>query len=292
MRSLLRGLVAGAALWVTLPAQAQSISDAQIQAMVAAIRQVSPQNAPGLYSAWGVTPGIIPVWTQQCLGSRFTPEQFDNDPEAARATVSCILRRELQQQFQVTNNQTATVRRVACWWLTGDYTDCSSDSQASYVQRVFNAYQQTLAQQPTPTPSPTPTPRPTPPPSPSPAPLSAPVEAMVEALRRAAPQNAPELYSAWGVTPGIIPSWTQQCLGRTLTPEQFDNDPTAARATVACIMRRELPQQLQVTNNNETAAVQRVACWWLTGDYVGCGSDPQASYVRRVLSFYQQARPS
>ncbi len=120
------------------------------------------------------------------------------------------------------------------------------------------------------------------------------INAMVDALRQAAPPNKPNdgMFSQWQVLPGIIPSWTKQCVGRELTPAEFESDAAAARNTVACIVRRELGKQYRLTNNNETTSVRNVACWWMTGNTTGCGSGATASYVQRVVNFYQQARAS
>ncbi|HAX77254.1 MAG TPA: hypothetical protein DCY88_15825, partial [Cyanobacteria bacterium UBA11372] len=51
------------------------------------------------------------------------------------------------------------------------------------------------------------------------------INAMVDALRQAAPPNKPNdgMFSQWQVLPGIIPSWTKQCVGRELTPAQFES---------------------------------------------------------------------
>ncbi len=116
------------------------------------------------------------------------------------------------------------------------------------------------------------------------------LNAFVEALRRAAPPNKPNdgMYSDWQVLPGIIPSWTKQCVGKEMTPAQFDADSAAARRTVTCIARREVNNQLKATRNNQKAAVRRAACWWMTGNATGCQNGATASYVQRVLSFYQQ----
>jgi hypothetical protein len=55
-------------------------------------------------------------------------------------------------------------------------------------------------------------------------------------------------------------------------------------------MRRELQKQYAASNNNETVAVRRAACWWMTGDATGCNSGQMVTYVQNVLRFYQQAR--
>lgn len=169
MRLLLRGLILGVAMGAVLPAQAE-LSDLQIIAMVDALRMAAPKSAPGLYSEWGVTPNIIPSWTKQCVERELTPQEFGNSPESARTTVSCIMRRELNQQLSATNNdETASVRRVACWWLTGNYIGCTSGAQAAYVQRVVGFYQQERSKQAAPAASPSSSPAATPSPSPLPA---------------------------------------------------------------------------------------------------------------------------
>lgn len=117
------------------------------------------------------------------------------------------------------------------------------------------------------------------------------VGAVVQALKQAAPKSNNELYSPWKVTATIIPSWSKQCLGRTLTPTQFNTDQEAARKVVSCITRRELNKQLRTTNNNETA-VRNFACWWMSGSYSGCSSGPTGTYVQNVLRYYKQAAAS
>lgn len=115
------------------------------------------------------------------------------------------------------------------------------------------------------------------------------VNALVSALKQAAPPNRPNdgMYSSWQVLPGIIPSWTKQCLGKEMTPQQFDANENAARQVVSCIVERELKTQYKTTTN-ETQAVRSVACWWMTGKTQGCDSGTTGTYVGRVVSFYQQ----
>ncbi len=118
------------------------------------------------------------------------------------------------------------------------------------------------------------------------------VGTLVEALRRAAPQTGTKndgLYSEWQVTPGIIPSWSKQCIGRELTPKQFEANSATAQSIVSCITKRELQKQYLASGNNETAAVRRTACWWMTGNATGCNSGPTAAYTQNVIKFYQQA---
>ncbi|HLP90338.1 MAG TPA: hypothetical protein VK184_17350 [Nostocaceae cyanobacterium] len=119
------------------------------------------------------------------------------------------------------------------------------------------------------------------------------VAAMVEALRKAAPQTKNPndgLYSAWQVKPETLRGWSRFCLKKEVTPTQFENDQNLARQVVSCIVRRELNQQLQATNNNEIAAVRGVGCWWMTGSYKGCDRGFTAAYVQKVVNFYQQQR--
>ncbi|WP_349262671.1 hypothetical protein [Allocoleopsis sp.] len=115
------------------------------------------------------------------------------------------------------------------------------------------------------------------------------LNAFVEALRQAAPPQRPNdgMYSDWQVLPGIIPDWTKRCIGKSLTPAQFDAGADAARRTVSCIAGRELNKQMKATGN-ETAAVRSAACWWMTGQYNGCKSGATATYVQKVVSAYQQ----
>lgn len=117
------------------------------------------------------------------------------------------------------------------------------------------------------------------------------VAALVEALRLAAPKTGKTndgLYSEWQITPGIIPSWSKQCIGRELTPQELEASPAKAREIVSCITRRELQKQYIASNNNEVTAVGRTACWWMTGNATSCNSGSTATYVQRVVDFYQQ----
>jgi hypothetical protein len=115
------------------------------------------------------------------------------------------------------------------------------------------------------------------------------LNAFVEALRIAAPPQSPNdgMYSAWQVLPGTLSQWTKACLGKQMTPAQFEADPEAARRTVTCVMQDEFGKQMKATGN-ETAAVRTTACWWMTGKYDGCGGGDRGKYVQKVLSAYQQ----
>ncbi|MCJ8279453.1 MAG: hypothetical protein MJK14_05845 [Rivularia sp. ALOHA_DT_140] len=121
--------------------------------------------------------------------------------------------------------------------------------------------------------------------------LNTQVAVMVEALRLAAPKTGSandELYSEWQVKPETWKSWSKTCLKKEVSPQEFDKNNQLARQVVSCIAKRELAGQLKATNNNETEAVRRTACWWMTGKYEGCKSGFSADYVKKVLRFYQK----
>jgi hypothetical protein len=146
----------------------QQMSDAQIAAMVDALRLSAPKTGKvndGLYSEWQVKPETLKGWSKFCLKKEVTPTEFENNSALARQIVSCITRRELNKQFTATgNNETAAVRNTACWWMTGNYTGCNSGFTADYVKKVASNYQKQRSQPPRNTPgtsgSPTPSPKP------------------------------------------------------------------------------------------------------------------------------------
>jgi hypothetical protein len=117
------------------------------------------------------------------------------------------------------------------------------------------------------------------------------VAALVEALRQASPQTGnPDdgLYSDWQIMGANIPRWSRSCLGRELTPAQFEADPTAARSVVTCVMRDVLQDEYRASNNNELLAVRRSAAWWMRGDPEQYNSAEISDYVQRVVTAYQQ----
>lgn len=143
---LLSGVIVSFGLVPSLAQAQQPISDAQVAAMVEALRQAAPQTKnpnDGLYSEWQVKPETLKGWSRTCLKRELTPTQFENSPVLARSIVSCIARRELTNQFAATNNnEIASVRGAACWWMTGNYTGCDKGFTAEYVQKVVRFYQQ------------------------------------------------------------------------------------------------------------------------------------------------------
>jgi hypothetical protein len=146
MALLLCGVVLSFGL-PSLVAQAQpQATDAQVAAMVEALRRAAPQSKSpqdGLYSEWKVKPDTLKGWSKTCLKKELTPKQFESNQAIARQIVSCITRRELNKQLQATNNQEiAAVSGVACWWMTGSYTGCNNGFTATYVQKVVGFYRQ------------------------------------------------------------------------------------------------------------------------------------------------------
>ncbi|MGC1396112.1 MAG: hypothetical protein WA828_17770, partial [Coleofasciculaceae cyanobacterium] len=94
------------------------------------------------------------------------------------------------------------------------------------------------------------------------------VAKLVEALRKAAPQTGRAddgLYSDWQIKADNIPRWSRLCTGQAMTVQQFEANPTKAREILACVMQDVMRDELKATGNNETAAVRRSACWWMTG---------------------------
>lgn len=142
---LLSGVIVSLGLLPSLAQAQQPVSDAQVAAMVEALRQAAPQTKnpnDGLYSEWQVKPETLKGWSRTCLKRELTPTQFENSPAIARSVVSCITRRELTNQFAATKNEIASVRGAACWWMTGNYTGCNKGFTGDYVQKVVRFYQQ------------------------------------------------------------------------------------------------------------------------------------------------------
>jgi len=129
----------------TLPAAAQQVSEAQVSALVEALRKAAPPNTPndGMYSQWQILPGNIPRWSKLCIKQELTPQQFEADTAKARSVITCIVRDTLREEYKASgNNELAAVKRSACWWMTGESTACKSGDTAIYVQKVVSFYQQ------------------------------------------------------------------------------------------------------------------------------------------------------
>ncbi|MGP1384594.1 MAG: hypothetical protein ACTS2F_13610 [Thainema sp.] len=117
------------------------------------------------------------------------------------------------------------------------------------------------------------------------------VAALVEALRRAAPQTGRAddgLYSDWQIMPGNIPRWSRSCIGRELSPTEFEASPVVARSVVTCVMRDVLQDEYEASGNNEMLAVRRSAAWWMRGDPSQYNSSEIADYIQSVVSAYEE----
>ncbi|WP_199305943.1 hypothetical protein [Pseudanabaena sp. FACHB-2040] len=117
------------------------------------------------------------------------------------------------------------------------------------------------------------------------------VAALVEALRQAAPQTGRAddgLYSDWQIMPGNIPRWSRSCIGRELSPTEFEASPDAARSVVTCVMRDVLQDEYDASGNDEMLAVRRSAAWWMRGDPSQYNSSEIADYVQQVVNAYGQ----
>ncbi|MCM0593627.1 MAG: hypothetical protein HEQ35_02310 [Gloeotrichia echinulata IR180] len=152
IRLLVSGVVVSLGMSPLLAQAQQQVSDAQVGALVEALRLAAPKTNvvnDGLYSEWQVKPETLKGWSKFCLKKELTPAQFENNPATARQVVSCITRRELNKQYSANkNNEIAAVRGVGCWWMTGSYTGCNSGFTATYIQKVVKFYQQQRSQPP------------------------------------------------------------------------------------------------------------------------------------------------
>lgn len=279
------------------------VSNAQVGRLVEALRLAAQQRAPGnngLVSEWQILPENIPRWSKQCHTQELTPSQFEASPVTARAILVCVMRDILNEQYKASgNNESLAVRRTAAWWLTGDANQYKSDSTAAYTQNVLGFYQpssSSQAQSPATPAQPAPSGQAAQPTASTAAAAqisNTQVGRLVEALRQAAPEtNQPddELYGAWQVKAENIPRWSQQCIGKELTPIQFQYSPVTARSILVCVMRDVLSEQYKASNNDESLAVQRAAAWWMTGDPSQYNSGAIATYSQRVLNFYQEPK--
>ena len=128
-----------------LPATAQPVTDAQISALVEALRQAAPPQTAndGMYSQWQVLPGNISRWAKFCTKQDLTPQQFEADATKAKSIVTCIVGDLLRDEYKASgNNETAAIRRAACWWMTGESAACKSGATATFADKVVSVYQQ------------------------------------------------------------------------------------------------------------------------------------------------------
>jgi len=128
-----------------LPAAAQPVTDAQVSALVEALRQAAPPQTAndGMYSQWQVLPNNISPWAKLCTKQDLTPQQFEADAAKAKSIVTCIVGDLLRDEYKASsNNEITAVRRAACWWMTGDSAACKSGATATYADKVISVYQQ------------------------------------------------------------------------------------------------------------------------------------------------------
>jgi len=128
-----------------LPAAAQSVTDAQVSALVEALRQAAPPQTAndGMYSQWQVLPNNISRWAKFCTKQDLTPQQFEADATKAKSIVTCVVSDLLRDEYKASsNNELTAVRRAACWWMTGDSAACKSGATATYADKVISVYQQ------------------------------------------------------------------------------------------------------------------------------------------------------
>ena len=129
----------------SLPAAAQSVTEAQVSALVEALRQAAPPQTAndGMYSQWQVLPNNISRWAKFCTKQDLTPQQFEADATKAKSIVNCIVGDLLRDEYKASsNNELTAVRRAACWWMTGDSAACKSGATATYADKVISVYQQ------------------------------------------------------------------------------------------------------------------------------------------------------
>jgi hypothetical protein len=129
----------------TLPAAAQAVTDAQVSALVEALRQAAPPQTAndGMYSQWQVLPNNISRWAKFCTKQDLTPQQFEADATKAKSIVTCVVGDLLRDEYKASsNNELTAVRRAACWWMTGDSAACKSGATATYADKVISVYQQ------------------------------------------------------------------------------------------------------------------------------------------------------
>lgn len=119
------------------------------------------------------------------------------------------------------------------------------------------------------------------------------VNALVDALRLAAPQTGSGddgYYSDWQVKPDNVTRWSKSCLGKTVTPAQFESDQATARKVITCVMRDVLRDEYRASGNNEALAVRRSAAWWMTGDPTRYDRKETIAYTQVVLNLYQKRK--
>jgi hypothetical protein len=96
----------------------------------------------------------------------------------------------------------------------------------------------------------------------------------------------PGLYSDWKVKGDAIPLWSQQCIGRPLTPQEFAGNRATAGAIVVCVLRDMIRQESRAAGGDEALAVRRASSWWVSGDGNNYNTPGVAGFTQQVLAVY------
>jgi hypothetical protein len=112
---------------------------------------------------------------------------------------------------------------------------------------------------------------------------------IADAIRQIALQRGknPGFYGDWQVKGEKIPLWSKQCVGRELTPQQFEASQSTASGVVTCVLRDMIRQEARFIGKDESLVVRRVAAWWATGDAAQYNSPGVATYTQQVLRVYR-----
>ncbi|NJM48232.1 MAG: hypothetical protein HC860_20370, partial [Alkalinema sp. RU_4_3] len=94
----------------------------------------------------------------------------------------------------------------------------------------------------------------------------------------------PGLYSDWKVKGDAIPLWSQQCIGRPLTPQEFAGNRATAGAIVVCVLRDMIRQESLASGGDEALAVRRASAWWVSGNGSNYNAPGVAGFTQQVLA--------
>ncbi len=100
------------------------------------------------------------------------------------------------------------------------------------------------------------------------------------------------LYSDWKVKGDAIPLWSQQCIGRPLTPNEFAGNRATAGAIVVCVLRDMLRQENRMAGGDEALAVRRTSAWWFSGNGENYNRPGVAGITQQVLAAYGPVKPT
>jgi murein DD-endopeptidase MepM/ murein hydrolase activator NlpD len=93
--------------------------------------QINPDS--GAIGLAQVMPSNVPSWTQQCLGTSLTADQFAADADAQKKTIDCKLQEFWTAAKASGESEYEQCRSVAAQWYAGDRTLKDSDApQAGY----------------------------------------------------------------------------------------------------------------------------------------------------------------